>query len=190
MRKISFALLGIALLPTLAATPVVAKSTGGTIAQALSAASRALDDDGSSEPVDVPEGMVSAVDPDGVAAALQALGYKAEMDVDGIGDPLIRSAAEGANYRIYFFGCSDNTNCDSLMFSAGFDLTDGMGVTAINDWNSDAVITRGYLDDEDDPYLEMYLLTGRGDGISTEVFEAAVGEWNQSLARFQDAIDW
>ena len=134
--------------------------------------------------------MISATNPDAVAAALQEMGYRAEMDTDGIGDPLIRSAAEGVNYRIYFFGCSDNADCDSLMFSAGFDLTNGMGVTAINDWNSDAVITRGYLDDEDDPYLEMYLLTGRGDGIPADVFEAAVGEWNQSLARFQDTIDW
>lgn len=133
---------------------------------------------------------VSAANPNGVVAAMQDMGYRASLDTDGVGDPMIESAAEGVNYRIYFFGCSDNANCDSLMFSAGFDLTNGMGVTAINDWNSDAVITRGYLDDEDDPYLEMYVLTGDGAGIPGDVFEQAVDEWNGSLSRFQDAIDW
>ena len=143
-----------------------------------------------SAPAFAQSNMITAADPASIADAMQGLGYRAEMDTDGVGDPMIRSAAEGVNYRIYFYGCSDNANCDSLLFSAGFDMDDGMALPAINTWNADSVVARAYLDDEYDPYVQMYVLTGDGAGISAEIFEQAVREWGQTLSDFKETIDW
>ena len=69
---------------------------------------------------------VNASDPDSVVAALQGAGYKAQVDAADNGDPMIRSAADGTNFRIWFYGCDgNNATCTGLNFSAGFDLPDG-----------------------------------------------------------------
>ena len=71
----------------------------------------------------VAQDTVSAADPEGVAGVLRDLGYRAQMDSADNGDPLIRSAADGTNFRIWFYGCDGkNGNCTGMNFSAGFDL--------------------------------------------------------------------
>lgn len=188
-RPFQTAALTAALSVTLAlpmAGPAAAKSTGGLLGSAVGSALRHAG--GGDEGVTAVEGMVSAAAPETIVAVLQDKGYRAELETDAQGDPLISSAAAGANFRIYFYGCVDNAGCDSVLFSAGFDMDDGLPEARINEWNRDAVIGRGYVDEEQDPYLESYVLT-RG-GIPPEVFAYALEEWSQVLGDFQEFIGW
>ncbi|MBR9764364.1 MAG: YbjN domain-containing protein [Rhodobacteraceae bacterium] len=175
----------LALLP-LNATPLLAKSSGGLVGGAIGSVLRtAGDSDGG---VTATAGLVSAADPEGMVQVLQDLGYRASLEADGVGDPMIRSASSGTGFNIYFYGCVDNAGCDSIMFSSGFDLAEGMELATINDWNQDSVVAGAYLDDEGDPYLQSYILTRSG--IPTEVFEYALGEWEYALGDFLEFIDW
>jgi hypothetical protein len=59
---------------------------------------------------------VSAVKPDGVAVALQNLGYKAELAKDANGDPLINTDIGGWQAALLFYECNEKTHdgCQSL----------------------------------------------------------------------------
>ncbi|WP_010142148.1 YbjN domain-containing protein [Oceanicola sp. S124] len=185
MTAIRFAAACLALLP-LTAQPVLAKSSGGLVSGAIGSALRAAGDNDSG--VTAEAGLVSAADPAGMAQALQDLGYRAELDTDGVGDPMIRSASSGTGFNIYFYGCVENAGCDSIMLSSGFDLTEGLEPAKINAWNQESVVASAYLDDEGDPYLQHYILTRSG--IPLEVFEYALGEWEYALGDFLEFIDW
>ncbi len=133
-------------------------------------------------------GTLSAADPGGIAAALQRLGYKAELTKDEDGDPKIKSAAAGANYAVYFYGCTDGKDCNAIQFSAGFDTDNGLDLSAANEWNRDKRYGKVYLDDERDPYIELDM--NMIDGISEANFDDTVGLWDSLLADFQKHIDW
>ena len=167
------------------AQPILAKSTGGLVSGAIGSAVRAAGNDGGVEAI---AGLISAADPQGMVEALQDLGYRADLDVDSVGDPIIHTAAAGVSFSLYFYGCVDNSGCDSVMFSAGFDLADPITPAQINEWNRQTVVAGAYVDDEGDPYLENYVLTGGG--IPGPVFEASVGEWEYALGDFLEFIDW
>lgn len=78
--------------------------------------------------------IVDATDPDVVLNV--ATGYgSAQMGEDGSGDPQITGRAEGHRYVIYFYGCTDNADCDSLTFWAGWTDMD-VPLERINEWNA------------------------------------------------------
>jgi hypothetical protein len=131
--------------------------------------------------------MVSAADPDGIIAALQDAGYKAQMDSADDGDPLIRSAADGTNFRIWFYGCNgNNAECTGMNFSAGFDLPDGTTADVIDNWNDSQLLGYGNLDDENDPYLNYFVVTNGG--ISKEAFASVLSRWETSIADYKKHI--
>lgn len=133
-------------------------------------------------------GALSAADPAGIAAALQRLGYKAEITKDDDGDPKINSAAAGANFGVYFYGCTGGKDCNAIQFSAGFDTDAGLDLSVANEWNRDKRYGKVYLDDERDPYIELDVnMIG---GITEANFDDTVGLWDSLLADFQKHIDW
>ncbi len=121
---------------------------------------------------------------------LQDTGYRAELDVDGVGDPLIHSTTEGINYSISFYGCNDQPDraCDSLLFSAGFDLRDGATYELINEWNRAKRFGKAYLDHEMDPFIEMNLTVDGG--ITADNLKDWLSWWSIALAEFKQHIDW
>ena len=133
--------------------------------------------------------MVSAADPAGIVDALQTAGYRAVLETDSVGDPVIRSSAAGANFSVYFYGCADGgRNCTSVSLAAGFDLTEGTTAAAMNEWNSSGRFAYAYVDDEGDPFLNYDLnLDG---GMPVETFKDSVAMWDSRLAAFLDHIDW
>ena len=135
-----------------------------------------------------PSRMVRAEAPEAIVALMHELGYRAELTTDGQGDPKIKSAAGGANFSIYFYGCSDHRACRSVQFSAGFDTKDGVDLLRVNDWNRHNRYGQASLDAENDPYIEMDILMQGG--LSRELFEANLSVWDNMLADFQRHIDW
>ncbi|GGW25948.1 hypothetical protein GCM10011452_12510 [Gemmobacter lanyuensis] len=133
-------------------------------------------------------GLLSAADPQGLADALQGLGYKAQLATDDKGDPRIDSAADGANFSIWFYGCTNGKDCGSIQFSAGFDTPDGVDVAVLNEWNHSTRFGKAYADTTGDPHVELDVnTTGM---LTPENFANTVGIWTQVLSDFQRHIGW
>jgi hypothetical protein len=132
---------------------------------------------------------VTAGDPPGVVSALQGLGYKATLETDSAGDPVIRSATEGRNFSIWFYGCNDaGAACNGLNFTSGFDLDTGTTLEVVNDWNATKLVGYAYLDDEMDPYLTYFVITEAG--ISLDLFGEIVRRWSLSIADFKELVNF
>jgi len=130
--------------------------------------------------------LVSAANPAALVSIIQALGFQAQLDKDNVGDPLIRSSSSGVNFNIYFYGCKKNKQCQSLQFLAGYDLGDGTTPQALNEWNKGKRFASAYLDDEDDPFLQMDLNTEGG--MTPENFEKTFGLWQSLKGEFENHI--
>lgn len=129
--------------------------------------------------------ILDASDPARLSAVIQDLGYRARLDVDNVGDPLIHSSVSGTDFAIIFYGCDEQTHdaCDFLLFKVGYDLASGSSLDAVNQWNATQLIGRAYLDEVDDPWLEMPLVLARG--VSRGNFEAMFEWWETSVSAFE-----
>ena len=128
-------------------------------------------------------GMLYASDPEAIAALIRDEGYKAQVGVDGVGDPKITSAIDGSNYTILFYGCTEGANCDSVQFRAGWRMDGGVTLEVLDDWNTTKRFGKAYRDDEDDPNLEMNLtMVG---GVTRENFLETLDWWGIAVRGFK-----
>ena len=131
---------------------------------------------------------IDATNPAKLASVIQDVGYRATLDVDGAGDPMIRSKAGGTDFQIYFYGCDDGAECKWLLFKVGYDLPGGTTLATVNQWNANTLFGRAYLDDEDDPWLEMGVtLDG---GVTQQNFADVVDWWDVVRREFEEHIDF
>lgn len=126
--------------------------------------------------------------PQSLVTALQNAGYKAVLEKDDEGDPKIKSAASGANFSIYFYGCTNNVNCRSIQFSSGFTVKAKPDHARMNEWNSKNRFGQAYLDKENDPWLQFDVVMDGG--IPPALFEATLDRWSAAIGSFQKFIGW
>jgi hypothetical protein len=131
--------------------------------------------------------MVRAQDPAGVLRALEAAGLEGEMDKDGEGDPMIASKIDGTNFRVIFYNCTNHQECATIQFHTAYSLTTPVTLDKINAWNRRQRFGRAYLDDENDPVLQMDVDLDDG-GMSTELFTDNVEFWQAIVANFEEHI--
>jgi hypothetical protein len=129
---------------------------------------------------------VSSQQPDSLVAALQNLGYRAQLEKDSSGDPRVRSSIEGVNYSFWFYGCTNGADCSLVIMSAGFDLDRNVGLDLINDWNARKLIGRAFLDEEQDPIIDHPVVMEGG--ISTAAFGELITRWGWALSDFKTHI--
>ena len=129
--------------------------------------------------------LVGASNPERLKEIIDGLGYPATLDVDVFGDPQIIASAGGTEFRIDFYGCTDNANCDTLLFVAEYDAD--VELDLINEWNSDQFFGRAYLSGFT-PLLEMGVNTIGG--ISEANFESVLDDWTFLMADFEDRIGY
>lgn len=132
--------------------------------------------------------IVDASDPQKLVSIIRDLGYRAELETDEVGDPLIRSSVGGTRFAIVFYGCDaeHHDDCSLLLYKVGYDLADGIELEAINRWNATQLIGRAYRDDVGDPWLELaWNLSG---GVSASNFESTFEWWEVSVAKFETHI--
>lgn len=130
--------------------------------------------------------IVTAENPAAIVALIQALGFQARLDKDSVGDPLIHSAAGGVDFSVYFYGCTKNKRCQSIQFSAGYNLAEGTTFDVIDQWNETKRFASAYLDDEDDPFLQMDINTEGG--ITEENFNKSFDLWQTLKGQFEEHI--
>jgi hypothetical protein len=128
----------------------------------------------------IPDGGATAAE---VAAVLQDRGYKAEIGKDNEGDPKIRSGVQGTNFNIYFYGCHKSPRCVSIEFSLGFHIDGGLKLEQVNGWNRRNRFGRAYLDDENDPWIEMDL--DMEHGFTTEAISNNLDTWDAVVSNFK-----
>lgn len=136
------------------------------------------------------ERLVDATDPEGLVSVFQDLGYRAKLDVDSAGDPIIYSSVGGTDYALQFFGCAEDTNdqCTLLLFKVGYDLDEGTTFDTVNKWNHENVVGKAHLDDVYDPWLS-WAVNMHG-GVSRKNFEDTIDWWEVIVSDFENHIDY
>jgi len=135
-----------------------------------------------------PAQTVRGQDPATVAAALQTHGLRAKTSTDKVGDPMISSASGGTTFEVLFYNCTDNRECATVQFHAGYDVDD-VSLETINAWNASQRFGRAYLDKEGDPILEMDVDLDDG-GMSQLLFIDNLEFWETLLPKFESAIGY
>lgn len=120
------------------------------------------------------KGLVCASVPAGVAEAIGAAGYKAQLGTDDLGDPRIKSAANGYDFNIFFYDCDKGKACAGLQFQISF-ADDGKNTLALaNEWNRKKRFAQMSI--EPDKTLRVsYDVTTKG---------------GMTAANFADVVDW
>ena len=134
------------------------------------------------------QGMVDATKPPTVAAAMQTAGYKAVLEKDDFGDPKITSAASGAKFTVFFYGCEQHINCRSLQFFAGYTAKTKPTPQKINDWNIHNRFSTAYLDKDGDPNITWDVVTEGG--MPEKLFAGVIERWTDTMGSFQEFIGW
>ena len=113
---------------------------------------------------------------------LQDLGYRAQLEVDNVGDPLISSTASGYKFRVLFYDCENGKGCNSIQFWAGFDTDEPGDIAEMNQWNAEKRFGKAYIDDENDPIIEMhYNIAG---GVTRDNIEDILEWWEIVVGEF------
>ncbi len=132
----------------------------------------------------LPAGGVTAAE---VIEVLQASGYRAQADVDGVGDPMVHSATDGTSYAIYFYGC-EGQRCTSIGFQAGYAMKKPPSLAKINEWNREMRFGRAHIDAEMDPIIEMDVDLELG--ATTEQLQSVIATWALVVPAFETFIDF
>ena len=132
--------------------------------------------------------MVSAADPDGMAAVLEAAGYSVQTDVDSYGDPLLIVDYSGYEGQIVFYGCDETTNdgCDSVQLTVGLDRDEAMSLQAVNELVANERFVSISLDEEGDPWITWDVVTLGG--IPTPVFLNAMEQFTAQVELVADKV--
>lgn len=127
--------------------------------------------------------LVDATNPDAVAEVLREMGYRALVEQhSSTGNPVIRTAAEGVNYSIYFYGCVEMKDCRSIQYFVSLKLTSPPGQAKINEWNANRTIGQAYSFDESSVALkQFYPMAG---GVSREALQAGSSLWIRAMGEY------
>jgi hypothetical protein len=129
---------------------------------------------------------VRAADPNSVAEAIKELGYRAALEKDSGGDPVIRSATEGSEFLIYFYGCEKSKNCEWVEFHKSYKMKkeDYVKIQGISEeWNRGLNLTTAFIDD--DVVGVSYKLLLKYEGMPKELFKSNFATWIFSYADFR-----
>lgn len=129
--------------------------------------------------------LIDATDPDEIVNIARGYG-SATLGMDSVGDPQVTGRIEGNAYTIFFYGCTEGRDCTNLQFSSGW-ISDRVDIAMINAWNRGNRFARAYLDDEDDPIIEMDV--NMEFGVSRRNFDDTFGVWSAVLSSFARYID-
>lgn len=137
-----------------------------------------------------PSELLDATNPEKIMSIIQELGYRAKLEVDDDGDPVIRSGAGGSDFSIQFYGCTEDNNdqCSLLIFVTAYELKEETTLETINNWNEQAIVGRAYQDDDGDPWFDWAV--NMYGGVSRENFEEAIDRWGNSMGEFEKHIGY
>ena len=126
--------------------------------------------------------LLYASDPAGLVKAMRDLNYSAELGTDSEGDPKITGTVHGREYTIYFYSCTDNTNCHNILFFMVYSPPEPVALETINSWNIGNIAGHGGIADDGSVVLQHFVtLTG---GITRWNFEDTLSWWAYLVKAF------
>ena len=128
----------------------------------------------------VPDGGVTAAE---VVDVMTTAGYKANVEKDSRGDPIIRSSASGAKFSVEFYGCDASKRCASLQFTAWFDH-DNRTPARVAKWNATRRFGKASTDDDGDVQFTMDIVVAHG--ATTELLASNFERWDSVLGNFRN----
>ncbi len=114
-------------------------------------------------------------------------GIPAQLTEDAVGDPLVEFRVNSDTYQIFFYDCTENTDCLALQFYSGYKLDSPVSLETVNSWNTDRRFVRAYRTDEGAARIEMDIATSK-DGISARDFKDLYDLWMESVGLFEERI--
>ena len=111
----------------------------------------------------------------------------ADLETNDKGEPEIAGRVDGTRYRVFFYGCKQGKDCLSIQFYAGW-KREGRSITVkqMNSWNQTKRFAKAYLDDQNDPVIEMDVnLQG---GVSRKNLEETFDLWIYSMGKFEASL--
>ncbi|QIG80347.1 YbjN domain-containing protein [Stakelama tenebrarum] len=130
--------------------------------------------------------MVCASAPQSVFAAMEAAELDPVMATDGIGDPMIESDAEAFHFDVYFYGCEEHRNCDSLRFEVAFSPGDFNTIELANDWNASKRFLQASV--KEDGRFALAYDVGTIGGLNQRNFADVLDWWHSMLEEFQEFV--
>lgn len=126
--------------------------------------------------------------PDTVVQLVQDAGFRAQLKTLDDGHKFIESSANGMKFQIHFYGCTaENTGCELLVFTAGFDFAEAQDEEIVSDWNFTR-FTKAYLDKEGDPYIQLPVNILYG--VTHDNFKDTLVWFTNEMGSFMDHIGW
>lgn len=128
--------------------------------------------------------LIPDADPQTVLQVAKGYG-SATLQRNGGGDPKIVGRIEGVRYTIDFFGCVNGKQCDDILLRASWGDA-SIELSEINKWNADVKFGRGYLDDDNDPVVEMPV--NMQGGISKKNLDDSFDYWRVVLKSYRKML--
>lgn len=129
-----------------------------------------------------PKDLICASKPETVVSALQDAGFRAKVDKDKLGDPMISSEASGYIFDIYFYGCEKNQKCASMQFKVEFKPEDDNTPVYANDWNANYRFLQASVNDKKE--LQLAYDVSTVGGLNKANFTDIVENWASVLGDF------
>jgi Putative bacterial sensory transduction regulator len=133
------------------------------------------------------KGLICASDPMTLVTAMQEEGYRAKLDKDSGGDPMIESEASGYDFQVYFYDCKDAKDCKAIQFNSGFITADDQTPAYANNWNKDKRFIKAFVNEKKELTLQ-YDMTTVG-GLNKRNFADALDWWASMLGEFAKFVE-
>ena len=129
--------------------------------------------------------ILDASNVNGIAAIAQEYG-SAEVEEDNTGDPMLSGEMGGTEYVVFFYGCTDGADCQTIQFLSSWVNPGAADIDSINAWNREKRFGKAFLDDENDPVIEMNvnLYAGVTETNLSDTFDW----WRVVMENFEDHI--
>lgn len=129
--------------------------------------------------------LIDATDPARILNIARGFG-SADLEKDSQGDPKITGRIEGTRYTIFFYGCTNNRDCDDIQFYAAWNGNNKFTQAQMNEWNRTKRYGKAYLDRDNDPVLEMVVNIDYG--VSRRNLEDSFNWWKVALRGFKKDV--
>ncbi|MEM1086448.1 MAG: YbjN domain-containing protein [Pseudomonadota bacterium] len=137
---------------------------------------------------ETPINLLNIGQPERVVEIIQDAGYRAKLNRIEDGQKFIESSANGMKFQIRFYGCTEQqTDCELLVFTTGFDFADPQDERLVARWNYER-FTKAYLDEEGDPFIQLPVNILHG--VTVANFEDTLIWFTTEMAAFMDHIGW
>lgn len=142
---------------------------------AISSAANAADEN------PCPADLICASKPETVVSGLQDAGFRAKLEKDKTGDPMISSEASGYEFEIYFYGCEKGQNCAELQFQTTFMAEADNTPDYANAWNTSKRFIQASVDQQK---LQLAYDISTVGGVNKANFTDTTQWWAAMLGEF------